>query len=133
VTGGEGFAGAVAGFAGGDTPFGFRPVSSVFGPPAAPAPDAGPTGASAGLVADFFSGVGFTLGLVTLGTGPGVVGVLGFPAAPVPGAGSAGDVIDGLVADLFSGASLVPGVFARGAGAVVPGTTPLLASLPLPV
>ena len=43
------------------------------------------------------------------------------------------DAVDGVVADLFSGASLAPGVFTPGAGAVVPGTPPLLASLPLPV
>lgn len=85
------------------------------------------------VVSSLFSGVGFALGLVTLGTGPVVVGVLGLPAAPVPDAGPAGDVVDGVVADLFSGASLAPGVVTPGTGTVVPGTPPLPASLPLPV
>ena len=79
-----------------------------------------------------FSGVGFTLGLVTPGTGPVVFGL---PAAPVPDAGPAGDVIVvvGVVADLLSGVSLAPGVVTPGTGPVGPGTPPLLASLPLPV
>lgn len=118
ATGGVGFAGAAAGFTGGETSFGFRPVSSVFGPPAAPAPDAGPAGDVAGVVvADLFSGVGFALGF---GTGPVVVGVFGLPAAPVPDAGPAGDVVGVVVTDLLSGVSLAPGVVTPGTGPVVP-------------
>lgn len=123
ATGGGGFAGAAAGFAdggGGRTSFGFRPISRVFGPPAAPAPDAGPAVAGV-VVEDLLSGVSFALGLVTLGTGPVVAGVFGLPPAPVPDAGPAGDVVVGVVvADLFSGTSLAPGVVTPGTGPVVP-------------
>jgi hypothetical protein len=80
-----------------------------------------------------FSGVGFALGLVTPGTGPVVVGVLGLPAVPVPDVGPAGDVVVGVVADLLSGVSFAPGVVTPGTGPIGPGTPPLLASLPLPV
>jgi hypothetical protein len=98
---------------------GLRPISSVFGLPAVP--DAGDVVVGV-VVADLFSGLSFTPGLVTPGTGPVVAGVFGLPAAPVPDTGPAGDVVVGVVvADLFSGVSLAPGGVPPGMGPVVPG------------
>jgi len=110
LTGGAGFVGVAAGFAGGETSFVFAPIQAfraTRAPARTPAPPANP----AGVVADLLSGTGFALGLVHARNRPVVVGVFGLPAASVPDAGPAGDVIVvvGVVADLLSGVSLAPG------------------------